>query len=465
MRALFAVGLVLVLPAFVGCVDERGPSPRPGPSAPVGPRLGEGEPPVFSESKLIDEMRAGGEPVITITPKGTIMVSAHPGYTHYHPEPGAPTGPELLIPSQTQSYLWRSADKGQTWKDVSLLPVDSPNSGPRGVGQGVSDPDFTVDANGRIYLTDLEALADASVSWSDDDGVTWLEGNNDAAGGVVDRQWLASFGTTLYFRGNGVNDVRKSEDGGRTFTNVGDAGCGGDMVAHPVSGKLYVGCGLGFSLSTDGGQTWKQFKPKGAPDGAGHGLTEPAIDSAGNVYVSTDPGYEEIVTAWTPDDGVTWSNLSLKPYFPELAEGTLLWPWTSAGSEGRFSVTFYASPRPDATADVTAEWFVYTAIILNATTPSPEIYPVKVTPGPFHVGAICQRGTQCQTSTATDDLSDRRLGDFFETTIDSDGVLYIVHSNTAEKPADTISHVAFEKLVSGPRLVEGSLPKGFPTQG
>lgn len=457
---------------LAGCLGDGGEPASTTPPASLtpspGPVLGKDTVAVFSAPKIIDSLRAGGEPVIAITPKGTILVAAHPGYTHWHPSPTAvpPTSHELIVPTQAQSYLWRSTDKGATWKHVSLLPVDAPNSGPRGIGQGVSDPDFAVDSKGRIYLTDLEALAEISVSWSDDDGATWLMGNNAVAGGPIDRQWLATHGTTVYMRGNYLatpQDVRRSDDGGRTWRDVGDARCGGDIVVNPLNGHLYVGCGSGISMSVNNGTAWTQ--KRSTFQGSGPITTEPAIDANGTIYRAYDPGRNQLLLEYTRDEGATWGNVSLKKFFPELENGTILWPWTSAGSEGRVSVSFYGSPTARAFAGSGGDWFVYNAIILNATGPNPAVYPTKVTPKPFHKGPMCQGGTACQATTAVNPQSDRRLGDFFESTIDPEGFVHIVWSDTQAKPTDTISHVGYARLTGGPRLSEGPPVPGFPTQG
>lgn len=469
MNRLLVLAVLLSLSA--GCLSDA-PEPRePGGDTGVvkGPRLGADAVAEFSAPLLIDSLRAGGEPVIAVTPKGAILVSAHPGYTHWHPSPDAvpPTSAELLVPTQAQSYMWRSTDGGRTFKVVTLLPVENPpNAGPRGVGQGVSDPDFAIDSEGRIYFTDLEALASASVSWSDDDGATWLMGDNLASGGVIDRQWLATFGTKVYFRGNyfgAPQDVRVSEDRGRTWRNVGISGCGGDIVVNPLDGHLFVGCSTGLSVSTDGGATW-EGRSTGIRSG-GPIESEPAIDANGTVYRAFDPRRSDMVVAYSKDEGVTWANYSLKSFFPELGDGTLIWPWASAGSGGRLSVTFYASPLAEAATSPGGEWFVYNAIILGADTDSPMVYPTKVTPSPFHRGPMCQGGTACQATTAASDGSDRRLGDFFETTIDHEGFVHIAYADTQTRPDDTISHVGYARLLGGPRLVEGELPAGFPTQG
>lgn len=114
-RALLATGLLLTM-ALAGCLGQQTESD--GTQLPTGP---DGQPldPTeisFTEPLIIDETRAGGEPVIAITHNGTVLVSAHPGWTHYHPSQD-PThlGTELLEPASGQSYLWRSTDDGATW--------------------------------------------------------------------------------------------------------------------------------------------------------------------------------------------------------------------------------------------------------------------------------------------------------------------------------------------------------------
>jgi hypothetical protein len=461
MKALL-VGALLALPLLSGCIEveppaETGDDP---PAGNAGPRLGV-DSVTFSAPLIIDSLRAGGEPVIAVTDKGTILIAAHPGYTHFHPTPG----PELLLPTQAQSYLWRSTDGGKTFRHVTLLPTSElPNTGPRGVGQGVSDPDLTIDARGRIWLTDLEALASASVSWSDDDGQTWILGNNHASHGAIDRQWLASHGSTLYFTGNYFvgRPVWATTDG-LVFENRGSlpGNCGGDLVAHPGTGTLYAGCGGAVAVSTNGARTWER---RTAPIIGPWAIDqEPALDMSGRVYLS---GLADgiLTLAHSADEGRNWDTINLGAFFPELANGTVLWPWTSAGSSGRAAVTFFGSPTATSARDTRAEWFVYTALVLGADTDGPLVYPVKLTPTPHHKGAICT-GTVCQATTAVDPASDRRMGDFFETTIDKEGFLHVAYSNTQAHPDHAVSHVAYVRLLDGPRLVDGDVGQGWPTQG
>lgn len=427
LRALLvAVPLVLA-----GCVATPGAvDPQAAAGDVVDTLLG------FAPMKLIDEVRAGGEPVIAITPTGTILVSAHPGWTHTRYPPSA----NLLTPASGQSYLWRSTDGGETFAHVGL-PGAPDGMGPRGVGQGVSDPDFAIDSNGRIYLTDLEALAAASVSWSDDDGATWLMGNNVASTyGPVDRQWLATVGTDVYFMGNYFVDERvlKSTDGGLTWLQVGSANCSGDITSTP-EGVLIVGCQTGIDVSEDGGAT---FERRDVPDAESwaRSMAEPAVDAAGNVYIpyANEAG---VFVASTPDLGATW-----REPIQVADNGTNVWPWVVAGAQGKVAVVWYHADDPAGPADAGGDWFVDSAIVTGADGDAPEVFTARVA-GPIFQGTMCQSGTTCQADVSKE--GDRRLGDFFEAAIDADGRLHVVFSVALD---DAISHPGYARQADGPLL-------------
>jgi hypothetical protein len=397
-------------------------------------------------STLIDPLRAGGEPVLTITPHGTIIVAAHPGWTHTR----YPPSPDLLVPATGQSYLWRSTDHGATWSIPSIVPL---GLGPRGAGQGISDPDLALDANGRVYLTDLEGLAAASVSWSDDDGVTWLLGNDIAstyAGGPIDRNWLATHGTDVYLKGNYFvgEHVLKSTDGGVTWDQLGDSRCGGDFLVRD-DGVLLEGCGgSAISVSTNGGQS---FFTRGTPGSGGGGLQmmEPGLDAAGNVYVAWANG-NGVFVAGSTDLGNTWSpaiRVSDAVFAPGSPQ-THIWPWVVGGDAGRVAVVWYGAHQSGGSGSVTSDWHVYEATVIDVFGPARAVSAAQVTSAPIYHGPVCQSGTTCQT-----DLSpggDRRMGDFFEATVDADGMVNIAYSVVTA--GDSISHPGFAMQTGGPSL-------------
>ena len=484
MRTLLAAAVVLALAA--GCLDDDG-SADEGPSLPdqdTVPTLPGFSPvalsdlPLFSDPLIFDDVRAGGEPVIAITQAGSVLVSAHPGFTHYHPSTEDPgTSTDIASVFAGQSYLWRSTDKGATWAHIGLPGMEE---GPRSLGMGVSDPEFTVMEDGAICYTDLEGLAMSSTSCSTDDGETWLPGNPVAAGAPNDRQWIASYGNEFYFTANYFADhhLRASTDKGLTWEDRGDVPCSGDLVANPGNGHLVVGCGPGIAVSEDAGWTWSGELAVPGHEAGGRSMAEPAIDSAGNVWVTWAEGEESLWAAGSPDEGGSWPwvidltpHVRLAAFEREAIEmdgnGTYVWPWISAGSDGRFAVTWFGSYVTEDSDVQSGPWYVFSAYVLGGNTPAPSIVVNRLTPDPMHEGPICQAGTSCQVdSMQGSPEGDRRLGDFFETTIGPDGFLYGVWSNTADNPEDVISHVQFVRQTGGLSLIaEDELGTFTPTQG
>lgn len=449
------------------------------------------------DTRLIDDARAGGEPVIALAQDDSLLVATHPGWTHYHPTLADPDHSELLANANGQSYLWRSTDNGTTWTHVGLLGAN----GPRSIGTGFSDPDFTVDGTGRIWYTDLQALAEQSVSYSDDHGVTWTAGNVVAgAGPYVDRQWMGSHGDTVYLTANyfidrsggsspdGARPFMTTDDDGLTWRTIGYVPCGGDFLADPRDGALLVGCGLGMGLSTDGGATWATFESS-AGIHEGFFAHEPAIDTAGGIALAangqplTPHDANQVLVTYTPDRGQNWTVLDLTPLAGEWAKsqadsdggnGTHVFAWISAGSPGRFAVSWLATGQTgQAPALAEADWHVVTAFITGLGTPSVTVDLVQVTATPAHHGPMCQSGTTCQVqSIGLDpvmgtDSGDRRMGDFFESTVLRDGRLVMAFADTQARPDDVVSHPRFAIQTAGPRLLGDGLtwPQGWPTQG
>jgi hypothetical protein len=484
MRSL-ALAFLMTVPLLAGCADDGGDDPADDPvdtGVDTIPTL-EGftglpavDLPVFSAPFLIDDVRAGGEPVIAITKAGTILISAHPGFTHYHPsDESGHVGTEIASEFAGQSYMWRSTDNGTSWTHIGLPMLEN---GPRSLGLGVSDPEFTVMEDGTICFTDLEALAQSSTSCSTDDGQTWLVGNPVASGGPTDRQWLASYGDEFYFTANYFTDhhIRASTDRGMTWERRGDVPCSQDIIANPNNGHIIVGCDAGIAVSEDAGFTWQE---RPIPNGTGSNrMAEPAIDSAGNIWITYAEGERRLWAAGTPDEGQTWPwIIDITPHFRLFSErangtemgsnGTYVWPWISAGSDGRFAVSWIGLYTEEDSEDSFAGWYIFTAYVIGGNTPQPTVAVSQWTPDPIHVGPICQGGTGCQvTSMQGDDSGDRRLGDFFETTVGPDGYLYGTWSNTNKRSQDVISHPEFSRQTGGIRLIaDEELGSFFPTQG
>jgi hypothetical protein len=501
MRALLLTS-TLLLALVAGCLDDEaapaGDAPVPSDLAPTLPgftALPLADLPTFSAPLLIDDVRAGGEPVIAITHDGTLLVSAHPGFTHYHPSTEQPQSSlDIVSPFAGQSYLWRSTDGGATWTHIGLPGSEE---GPRSLALGVSDPEFTVMEDGAICYTDLEGLAMASVACSTDDGLTWMPGNPIASGAPVDRQWMASFGDELYFTANYLavgEDFRASTDHGLTWEDRGSSPCNGDVVANPTNGHLVQGCGPAVTVSDDGARTWSEERGVPGHETGSRAMSEPAIDSAGNVWVTWSEDEASLWAAGSPDEGMTWPwVIDLTAHVRLVADrsqcpsngpavlceadesdptaappnGTFVWPWISAGSQGRFAVSWFGSYLDGPSDEQAGPWYVFSAFVVGADTPSPTVVVSRLTTESMHDGPICQAGTSCQVASMQGDPNgDRRLGDFFETTIGPDGFLYGAWSNTHDRPNDVISHAQFVRQTGGLRLIAPEdLGSFVPTQG
>ncbi len=499
---MLMVGL-LALTTLSGCLSDGATSTDEEaeiksvdvlPSLPGFGTLSLEDSPLFSAPILIDTVRAGGEPVIAILPSGTILVSAHPGWTHYHPsEDPTHVGTELITPVNAQSYLWRSTDGGETWSHVTLMGLPAENL-PRSAAVGVSDPEWTVMADGTVCGTDLIALASSSTSCSSDDGLTWITtGNPVASGGPNDRQWLASYADEFYFTANYFTDhhIRASTDYGLTWERRGDVPCNQDLVANPETGALYVGCGAGLGVSHDGGNTWtvNPVPEALAPRGGQRIMAEPALDADGNVWVVWTVGERQLFLGGTPDEGANWTwVIEITPHFnlysqspdvdPEASggqpitpmgtNGSYVWPWISAGSGGRVAVSWIGGFSETPSGAYNDPWYLMSAFVLDANTSAPTVAVQSLSGSPIHFGPICQSGTVCQVTSMTgSDSGDRRLGDFFETTIDADGFLHASVSDTFTQRDDVISHPLYVRQIGGISLLtDADKERGWvPTQG
>jgi len=280
---------------------------------------------------------------------------------------------------------------------------------------------------------------------------------------------------------------------------VGTTKCSSDLIANPANGHLIQGCnGVGISLSLDDGKTWSDARVvPGAHSNGTRMMTEPALDAAGNIWTTWSDGEKHLYAAGTPDEGKTWPwVIDLTPHFrlasidaprcePAVSgplkcdapdshpthqgtNGTYVWPWVSAGSAGRFAVTWIGAYPVSPSDEQNGPWYIFTAYVINATQAAPSVTITRLTPDPIHASPICQAGTSCQVSSVQGAPSgDRRLGDFFETTIEPNtGYLMGAWSNTYAQRGDVISHPQFVRQVGGIRLLtEADLHVYAPTQG
>ena len=470
----------------------------------------------FGKPIFVDTVRAGGEPGIIHSNKfGNLVYTAHEGTTHLDREGGPASIQQFLCPGLTTAdcyknhvWIWTSDDRGQTWQlRDEALPY-----------QGFSDPDLTQDASGSIYNTGID-LANDSVFSSQDGGKTWPHGTTNCHNG--DRPWLAGGGVAgelfmttdtlengheLFHSTNYADSCSANGIIDNGAFNGGTYSGFGKLVYDSFDGSLIEpaqfthsdgSIGIGISRLANardafngGGETWKPqeivypttvYSPFGVPELI-------SMDSAQNIYFAWDTNERD--AAGTGGCSNTLPNTGGGPtplpnhimfvagkhvgpgkwtFLPPVSlasqgNARVLWPWTVAGSNGNVSVVWYQMDKmvdPDcdiyngqAVPDV--KTYIYEAHIGNALSPSARHITVTNASGRFvHQGGICDSGTTCVATG-----QDRRLGDYFTNSVDSNGCVLIASGDTTVPdpigggPRAT-SLPIFIRQASGPSLIAG----------
>lgn len=424
-----AASLLILLALLAGCAA---PAVKPLPGGALAT-------PTFSRIAIIDPVRSGGEPVLFQTPQGTLLIAAHPGFTHIK----APPGPEVVQPANGQSYLYRSTDDGATWSVIT-----GPNGQPRNNAPGDSDPDLASTPDGALIVNAQLDGVGISSEVSKDDGKTWPGANAlvaDPKDGSVDRPWLTYANDQFYLLyngdGNGHWRMMTSKDGvaWASFSTPGDGSYPGAMVAGP-DGSLYVGNGDKVWWSVDQGKTFTPSKVPAMNPMKGITAQRPAVDLAGTVYFAWSE-FHKIRYAYSKDHGATWS----API--DLGSGgTAIWPWPAAGAPGKLAVAWVGTTETnDDPSAVKGEWNVHLALLSDADTPRPTLWADVIPNAVVTTGGICIDGTLCEA-----EAKDRRLGDFITVIIDKDGFAQVAYGTTTT--GHSISSPAYVRETSGPEL-------------
>ena len=467
LRILFIAAGVAAL-GLLPSASQAQTATCPGPPTP---------PPLsFAPPTFISTNQAGGEPVSQVAQDGSLLVSTHAGTTHIYKSPDALPGAEDFIGGYTNQTLnFRSTDGGKTWNYIGL---NGSPAGPHTVfSSGFSDPDYTMDAGGRIYNTEIN-LANDSVYSSSDDGQSFPVGN--AVAGNGDRPWLTGTDPNtvyLYINSTPLHYLQKSTDGGRTFSLV--------TQSFPATGKLAVDplnphhgligpAGVsGITISPDDGKTWTTY-PNAKLGRSTQFFGAPAVDKAGWVYTAAAGGYTggsdvnpngEVSFAYFNRDTHRWNPTKIDIPTPA---GDALWPWVIAGDDGRAVVVWYQS-----LAGKPQEFYVYAAYTLNAhgTTVTcsdgstkfyePQFSVANASGRPNALGEICLQGTNCNADTDFQG-GDRRLGDFFTVNKDLNGNIFIAAADTTLKSPTggpkPVSNPIFIKQNGGAPLLESPIP-------
>ncbi|MFN2582509.1 MAG: hypothetical protein ABR498_07195 [Candidatus Dormibacteria bacterium] len=272
--------------------------------------------PVFTHPVWVDAQRDAGEPDITVGYDGRYYVSAPWGVT------------------TDTSFLWRSEDGGNTFRQIQGAPGNQNPYNYRAGGDtefhafpaagGPLAPGQSAPAGpSTLYFDNQDNLDSQTCGYSTDAGRTFnftdpsqpLQG--ELCGGTVgtdvgaDRQWLAETRVDptvsanngvlnhdinyLWYDHyqNGGNTLGRS-DNGISYT-LGPSGQGGgnpgNIVADPTSGAVYVtttiGGGAYVGYSADGGKTLTKtnITGGGCTGNTATDFSVIAIDTAGNLYI------------------------------------------------------------------------------------------------------------------------------------------------------------------------------------
>jgi len=432
----------------------------------------------------------GGNPFVVGNSVGTVCPNTVGTCTNTQGEPAIRADPSGNFYGSSENvfcvidrqcggtFAWKSSDNGNHFMTLPL--PNSVSTGSNGFSPAGGDTDLAVapvrNNNGfyNIYVASLATtppLANVYVSTSHDGGASWFLNPMGATIPVDDREWIAADGANkvcvsyhAYATTNTIF-VDCSYDGGTTFTQVASAFDPshafnalynneiGNLAVDPNNHLIYqsfssianageetcLNCSthvVWIAVSIDGGQSFTDYQVYVKPDvtvSYGHQFVNVSVDQAGNVYLVYNDNHN-MFYSYSTTFGQSWNGpfrINTSP------SNTAIFPWSSAGPAGTLDVVWYGSSyydgvNPPDSYPMTANWQVYFAQNLAATTPNSKWSQTTVT-GTIHYGGVCESGVTC---TGNRDL----LDDFGVAVSPTTGFATIIYTsdqyvNSANEPA------------------------------
>jgi hypothetical protein len=444
----------------------------------------------FSRSRPLYAFGAGQdvEPSVRVDYQGNGYVGGIRGLTggndlwRFDLNPASPTYDPFLT-AATPEWSGSGAVKNPAWKGQpdALAPNNESELG----GDGGGDMDIAVgfkpavpSAMPPILATSSLVAANVSAQRSTDRGETLT--NNPAGNTTVqvdDRQWMEFLGASSVYLGyrefTGLQATSKyylnrSDDGGLTYGPAVLAALGGNTTGNidvdQRDGTVY------FCHQGPGAEGNKEVRVAvGQPASlavtplifntyvAAKGQKQIAnlfpvckVASDGTVYVTYSDGGDAIYIAHSFDQGRTWAPPArVSDMGPG---GAALFPWIETGDRpGTLAIVWYGASAADSEDGKggntdNANWKVYFAQTLNATSSAPTILQAAASDHVIHGSNISLAGFTTGTS------PNRNLADFFQVAIDPQGMALIAW---ADDSADFAGHTYVAHQVAGFNLNTG----------
>ncbi|MBZ0263646.1 T9SS type A sorting domain-containing protein [bacterium] len=192
----------------------------------------------------------------------------------------------VYLSSDSHSHIYRSADNGDTWTEMT-----GPNFGSLFYFFGVSPTTGNLFAGGEVGL------------YRSEDGDNWTR--------VNERQCVSfDFAADGGLYSNENLQINYSDDDGDNWTTVSDQ-YGRDLAVNKSTGTLYMAANDQFKRSADGGDTWQNILGDIFPGGILNESGTVLATSDGSIFTTIAAGPWGVPLPWkifrSDDDGTTWA--------------------------------------------------------------------------------------------------------------------------------------------------------------